>query len=254
MPPPTPMAFVFYSLLCVPRPLCVHLCCCWCRYNDSFLSLLSVVMDSLEETLFEVKISKSSRKEPKRRLRPAFAGSALTFPAWQQLRSKLFVRPARDADAPPNPCIVRCGRTLVVTLSARPESDAGDSWDEPQFVGLRDAFQALFRRSQHRQVVALAEAALAAHKLDQVRLVQGWALFSGSASGPIEGVTRQPPSPSLFYGVAVALPCAFALLSNFATPPPAPPVAVFGAVVSVRGLPSFPGGGPQGGARACPRR
>ncbi len=128
------------------------------------MSLLDSVFRDLTSTLFDVRVGKDGKK--KGTLKQPYTTSTLTYPEWQDLSHRLFCRPGRDFL---DQRTVWCGRTLVVTLSARPSTDdPAESWDAAQFACLRDCVRIVCARNQYQQVAALAKTAVEARKLDQV--------------------------------------------------------------------------------------
>lgn len=128
-----------------------------------FLSLLSAVFSKLESTLFKVKPSKKKGGEVKKVLRSQFKSSTLSVEELQRVRSRLFVRPQGMPAGP----VVLCGRTVVITMSARPKPEP--SWDAAQFELLQSALRTVCQRSQYQQVVALVRtASKTVRKLSQV--------------------------------------------------------------------------------------
>jgi hypothetical protein len=125
-------------------------------------------MTQLRDTLFRIKVGKDGKERGK--LRPEFAASTLTYEEWLPLHKSLFHRPAPAVhDDWAERRTICCGRTLVVTLSARPDArNPADSWDAEQFEAVRDAIRVVCQRNQYQQVLALARTAVEARKLDQV--------------------------------------------------------------------------------------
>jgi hypothetical protein len=171
------------------------------------MQLMSEVISDLETTLFEVKPSRRNPSKLKGYLKPAFASSTLTWAEWSALRPLLFEAPSRDAPSPEQPTMIRCGRTLVMTMSAKPQSKvAAECWDAEQFSMLQDAFRVVLQRSQHKQVAALLKVAREVRKLDQVRFClcvlfvgvpYGCACFFGPPSNPPIFPALSVPSPPI---------------------------------------------------------
>jgi hypothetical protein len=140
-------------ILPVPRPP-AHVPFLY-RLNDLFLTMLEKALEQVESTLFVWDDACEGSTEPPR-LRTAFSDSTLTWAQWRGRRETLFVRPLGS----PSGAVVDCGHMVAITMSAVPDKvPVEDSWDAEQCQVLVEGLRTLFQRNQHRQIVALADAA-----------------------------------------------------------------------------------------------